>query len=263
MEWTRLRLLATWPTLVFFVTLLVLAACPLTAAYPGIDHPGAVTKNGPPPTATAKPTGFPWLIAGLGLVAIGVLVFLLLNRKPNYPFNTLEFPFANWQQITRMAAFGIPNWSGSEPHNGIDLVVSNPAVIVSPTAGTISAITISENQYSHPAGQMILNVNIYINSQRTVYLVFEPSTTSSATKAQQTAAITVKTGDTVAVGTVIGTLLVGELGYTHLHYWLEDAAQGPVCAYSYSSGAARTIFETLRNTRTNNSLPDGKICYGQ
>ena len=41
------------------------------------------------------------------------------------PFAPLDFPFAEPEDIRRMAAFGIPDWSGSEPHNGIDLVVDD------------------------------------------------------------------------------------------------------------------------------------------
>ena len=40
-------------------------------------------------------------------------------------FQPLEFPFADPRVIVKMASWGIPNWSGSEPHNGIDLVVDS------------------------------------------------------------------------------------------------------------------------------------------
>ena len=70
-----------------------------------------------------------------------------------YVFEWLDFPFANPGNIERMAAFGIPNWSGTEPHNGIDLIIYESLYgtrIISPTNGTIDSIDISENPYSHP-----------------------------------------------------------------------------------------------------------------
>jgi len=229
--------------------------------------PGYVSRTDVKKTRGRKKKKFPWLWVSAGVVVTGTAVFLLKGfifaPGPNLDFLPLEFPFQNWLQIRRMAAFGVPNWSGSEPHNGIDLIVETPAVIVSPTAGTVAAIDAHENPYSHPAGQLILSVDIYINSERTVSLVFEPGTTSGTLKTQQIAALRVKKGDRVAVGTVIGTLLVGEQGYTHIHYMLSDrTGKHPLCVYAYSSTAARTIFNTLKNTLTNNFLPDGNICYG-
>ena len=241
---------------------------PRPPAGPEMDPPGYVSRVDSKHDRGHKKRKFPWLLVGAGVVVAGGALFLLRDYLfapgPNLDFLPLEFPYQNWHQVTRLAAFGVPNWSGSEPHSGIDLVVTSPAVIVSPTAGTVSAIDTKENQYSHPAGQLILGIEIYINRQRTVSLGFEPGTTSADLKAQQIAAIRVKKGDRVQAGTVIGTLLVGEQGYTHIHYSLQDGAgHDPVCPYIYSSTAARAIFETLKNTRTDNYLPDGRICYGQ
>jgi len=241
---------------------------PAPATEQAIDSPGFVSRVAAQPQHGRKKRKFPWLLLGAGVLAAGGALFLLKDYifapGPNLDFLPLEFPFNNWHQITRMAAFGVPNWSGSEPHNGIDLIVTSPVVIVAPTAGTISAIDTKENPYSHPAGQLILGVDIYINRQRKVSLGFEPGTTSAVLKAQQIAAIRVKKGDRVQVGTVIGTLLVGEQGYTHIHYSLQDGAgHNAICPYIHSSAAARAIFETLKNTLPNNHLPDGRICYGQ
>lgn len=33
-------------------------------------------------------------------------------------FAALEFPLGNTCDVDRFAAFGIPNWSGAQPHNG-------------------------------------------------------------------------------------------------------------------------------------------------
>jgi hypothetical protein len=241
---------------------------PAPAAGPDSDTPAFVSRVDARRELGRKKKKFPWLLLGAGVLVTGGAVFLLKDYLfapgPNLDFLPLEFPFQNWHQVTRMAAFGIPNWSGSEPHNGIDLIVTSPAVIVSPTAGTVSRIDSRENSYSHPAGQLILSVDIYINRQRTVSLCFEPGTTNAALKAQQSASIAVKKGDRVQAGTVIGTLLAGEQGYTHLHYMLQDkTGDNTLCPYLYSSAAARTIFDTLKTTRPDNHLPDGRICFGQ
>ena len=57
---------------------------------------------------------------------------------PSLVFQPLEFPLDNAGDIARIAAFGIRNWSGTEPHNGIDLVIKESlasARIISPYYG--------------------------------------------------------------------------------------------------------------------------------
>jgi murein DD-endopeptidase MepM/ murein hydrolase activator NlpD len=181
-----------------------------------------------------------------------------------YEFQPLAFPFLNPNDIVRMAAFGIPNWSGTEPHGGIDLIISeslSSARIISPSNGTVSHIGMSENPYSHPVGQLLLHIDIYINSDWLVSLVIEPGTTNETIKSAQRAAVLVSEDQAVAVGTPIVDLLVGEHGYPHLHYsvYYNDEV---VCAYTYSSTSARLMFENIAVTRTGNNLPDGNICYG-
>jgi murein DD-endopeptidase MepM/ murein hydrolase activator NlpD len=257
-------------TVIFLFSLRDGLPCPLpsTPTTTETDSPNYVVHTGSQHDQNHKKRKFPWLLVGAGVAVVGGALFLLRDTLfapgPDLDFLPLEFPFQNWSQVTRLAAFGVPNWSGSEPHSGIDLIVESPALIVSPTAGTISEIKTKENQYSHPAGQLILGIDIYINRKRTVSLGFEPGTTATALKSQQVAAIQVRKGDRVQAGQVIGTLLVGEQGYSHIHYSLQDGAgHDPICPYIHSSTAGRTIFETLKNTRSNNHLPDGRICYGQ
>ena len=65
-----------------------------------------------------------------------------------------------------------------------------------------------------------------------------------ALEAAQIAAIHVAAGQVVELGQPVGTLLVGDLGYPHLHFMLlrDDV---PTCAYTYSSATARGIFEAI------------------
>jgi hypothetical protein len=178
---------------------------------------------------------------------------------------TLEFPFSDPENVVRMAAWGIPNWSGTEPHNGIDLIISeslSSAKIISPTAGEVTSVTTSENPFSNPPGQLILTIDIRVNDEWVVDLVLEPGTTDPVLKSAQLAAVRVSPGQEVSVGTHVADLLVGTLGYPHLHYMVMKGDQN-VCPYKYSSEVAKSIFDEIAATRPNNNLPDGNICYGQ
>jgi hypothetical protein len=159
--------------------------------------------------------------------------------------------------IQRIAAFGTPNWSGKEPHNGIDLIVYQAlsrSKIISPVKGTVKSIKISGNPFSNPVNQLMLQIDISVNSEWTVSLVFEPSTINEAIKTAQISAMKVQAGQVVDVRQEIGDLMVGDLGYAHLHYMLARDDQ-LVCPYTYSSDAAKEIFTEIA-TRSN-SL----ICY--
>ena len=179
-------------------------------------------------------------------------------------FQPLEFPFANPAAIVRMAAWGIPNWSGSEPHNGMDFQVAGhltSTTITSPTAGEVRSVSSSENPFSHPAGQLMVTIAIRVNGEWTVDLVLEPSTSDPALKAAQLAAVRVHEGQTVSAGTPVADLLVGTLGYPHLHYMVERGTS-TVCAYAHSSEAAKRTIEAIARY-PNSTVPGGQICVGQ
>jgi hypothetical protein len=59
----------------------------------------------------------------------------------------------------------------------------------------------------------------------------------------------------------VADLLVGTLGYPHVHYMVELDGEA-VCAYAHSSDVARATFEMVA-ALPGSSLPDGNICYGQ
>lgn len=208
-------------------------------------------------------TGLVIFILTLALSIAGCNLFG--PSREEFDFELLEFPFANPSTIERMAAFGIPSWSGTEPHNGIDLIIYESlgsSRILSPCSGTIDSIKVSENPYSHPANQMILTINIYINSEWTVALVIEPGTSDEWLKAAQLNSVLVREDETVSKGQPVADLLVGEHGYPHLHYMILQNDRA-VCAYPVSSANARQIFDQIVRTRPGNTLPDGNICYGE
>ncbi len=183
-------------------------------------------------------------------------------KYTQYSFTSLEFPIENPDDIERIAGYGIPNWSGTEPHNGIDLIIYehlSSTTIISPVKGTIREIKVSENAFSNPFGQLILSVEIYVNSHYTVFLVVEPGTADSETKSNQIDALQVEEDQIVEQEEVIGELLVGELGYPHLHFMMYKDDEC-VCAYSYASSAAKQIFDEILVSRENNSLYNESIC---
>ena len=178
-------------------------------------------------------------------------------------FQPLEFPFSDPTAITRMAAWGIPNWSGAEPHNGIDFQINGQltsTMIVSPAAGEVIAVSSSENSFSNPPGQLMISVGIRANEEWVVYLVLEPSTVNPSTKATQLAAVRVRTGQRVSVGTPVADLLVGTLGYPHLHFMVQRNHSN-VCAYAQSSESAKRTIEAIARYPTS-SVPGGQICVG-
>lgn len=176
-------------------------------------------------------------------------------------FQPLEFPFANPAAIVRMSSFGIPNWSGTQPHNGMDFVIDQrleSTLILSPAAGEVVSVTDSENPYSHPPGKMLIGVNIRVNPEWTVALALEPDTADPALKARQLAAVKVRVGQEVAVGTPVADLFVGSADYPHLHYMVMRGRSN-VCAYDHSSAVARGIIETIASYPDGN-VPGGRIC---
>lgn len=210
-------------------------------------------------------TGSSFLAAGCGLAVFSACCGNGCDGGfRDFVFQPLEFPFSDTADIVRIAAYGIPNWSGSEPHNGIDLIVDEHLAatrIISPTAGVVKSISTHENPYSDPVGQLLVTVAIRVNGEWTVNLVLEPSSADAATRTAQLAAILVSEGQEVTVGMPVADLVVGTLGYPHMHYMVEHNGED-VCAYAHSSDAAKAVFTSLAALPGSN-LPDGNICYGQ
>ncbi|MFC1511162.1 hypothetical protein ACFL5U_02090 [Candidatus Margulisiibacteriota bacterium] len=180
------------------------------------------------------------------------------------PFESLGYPFSTPADVIGLSSFGIPNWSGSDPHNGIDLVIDHTTLvnseIISPTDGSIRSITVSENPFATPPTWLI-TVAITVNSTWQIDLVLEPDTSIEATATAQQNAIVVSEGAEVSTGDKIADLLVGEDDYVHLHYiaYQDDTA---VCAYKFSTDAAKALFLDVVANGTNNNIPDGNISYG-
>ena len=203
----------------------------------------------------------------LGHIA-ALLMAAAMACVPSHDFTEAGPVFASASDVQGIRAFNIPNWSGTEPHNGIDMLV-DPALararVISPVDANVSSIRTSENPYSNPPGDLLLSVELYVNPEWSAVLVFEPVTADAGVKTAQRDAILVHEGDEVVTGSDIGDLLVGTPREAHVHYMLHRNGS-PVCAYAFSSAAAKAQFDQAADagvTTGLTSLPDGRLCYGQ
>ena len=187
------------------------------------------------------------VILGSGMVLLTGCNNCSLGTDPFTQAASLEFPLARQNDVERLSAYGTPNWSGNEPHNGVDLVLYqtlNQTRVIAPADGKVTAVTVNENPFSNPPNQLMVSVKICTTLGWVVDLVFEPGTVNSATKNAQQNAIRVSAGQQVRAGDDIGDLLVGDLGYAHLHYMVQHRNTS-VCPYEYSSDAAKAEFQAI------------------
>ncbi len=180
------------------------------------------------------------------LACLAVLVVsLVLPRAKD--FEPLLFPVRTPGDIARVAAFGVPLGSGSESHDGTDLVVRGhlrSTMIVSPANGTVKAVRVREDAGAKGPDEFLVEVEIFINPDWSVVLKFDPSTADPQVRTAQVDAIRVREGQMLAAGDDIGNLLVGELGYSNLHYSVLRSGR-PVCARTCSSETAKKAFDAI------------------
>ncbi|MFW9921910.1 MAG: hypothetical protein ACFFDW_01330 [Candidatus Thorarchaeota archaeon] len=190
----------------------------------------------------------------VGIIS-GIIIPLLpfmLGWNPAYGVPEFEFPFENPDDIVKIAAYHTPDWG--EPgifHNGIDLQIDHPSILISPCNGVIEKIWYNINPYSGSNVAMI-HVLIRINYLWTVKLVLEPWANTTEIRELQISSV-VPVGAKLETGDIVGTLLFN-YEYPHLHYMIMYQGKD-VCPYHYSSPAAQAIFEEIA-LRTNST-----ICY--
>ncbi|MGQ4912521.1 MAG: hypothetical protein ACP6KW_10165 [Candidatus Thorarchaeota archaeon] len=168
----------------------------------------------------------------------------LLGISPGFESPALEFPILESGDVERLAAYHTPDWG--EPgvfHNGIDLIISNNVTIVAPVQGTIVSVGEQINPY---AGNTLFEITVAINWGWQVKLVLEPGFLDAANNSLQHDMIDAVSGQRVVPGDELATLLYSN-NYAHLHYMLLRYGQD-VCAYNYSTAAAKTIFDTIAST---------------
>ena len=175
----------------------------------------------------------------------------------------LEFPFKNSEDVAGIRAFGIPNWSGTEPHNGIDIVLKEnipQTTILAPVTGVVTSITAKPNPFSHPPGKIIVGVTILVQPMKQVEFAFEPDSADPGVIETQKQAIVVHKGQRVKVGDVIGELINGGTDAAHIHLSVKDTGKD-LCAYNYSSPESMAIYDQIIKSGNYNNVPTGKACY--
>jgi hypothetical protein len=175
------------------------------------------------------------------VILVGVGYTLVLGIAPSFDDPTLEFPISESDRIERLSAYHTPDWG--EPgvfHSGIDLVISENVTIVSPVSGTVVSYSEHINPY---AGNMLFEISIAVNWAWVVQLVIEPGFLDATNNSLQSTMIDAEFGQRVEPGDALATLLFSD-NYPHLHYMLGYFGSD-VCAYNYSSSAARSQFESI------------------
>lgn len=181
-----------------------------------------------------------------------------------HPVQEIGRPFADFSHVAGIRAFGIPNWSDTEPHNGIDLVVTRATAtvsrIIAPVSGTIISVSTGTNEYSNPPGNVLVSVKVYVNDVWSVDMTLEPSAAGPEIEDQQFNAIRVVSGQEVSAGDDIGDLIVASDHEAHLHLTVRKN-ETPVCAYAYGSADFKAAVDLVAANGTYNSLPNGNVCY--
>ena len=182
-------------------------------------------------------------LLALPLIVILVVVgyTLVMGIAPGFDAPVLEFPISETGRVERLSAFHTPDWG--EPgvfHNGIDLVISDNVDIVSPVTGTVVSVSEHVNPY---AGNVLFEIGIAVNWGWSVKLVLEPGFLDATNNTLQSDLIDAEFGERVSAGDFLATLLFSG-NYPHLHFMLVSF-ESDVCAYNYSSSAARSTFESI------------------
>jgi len=194
------------------------------------------------------------LLSAMLIVFVGISVvtyFIFFSGAIQYDDPELDFPILESENVERISAYRTPDWG--EPgvfHNGIDLVISDDVTVVSPVNGTVVQVTENVNPY---AGNVLFDVTVRINPAWEIHLVLEPGYLDETNNSLQSDNILVSMNDNLGSGDVVATLLHSE-NYPHLHYMLMHQGSD-VCAYNYSSDAARTIFDEIA------ARSSSVICY--
>ncbi|NHJ12740.1 MAG: hypothetical protein EAX95_03650 [Candidatus Thorarchaeota archaeon] len=165
------------------------------------------------------------------LVVLSVGAYtIIMGIAPGFDTPSLEFPILESDNIDRLSAYHMPDWG--EPgvfHNGIDLVISDDATIVSPVKGMIVGLSENVNPY---AGNVLFDISIAVNWGWSVKLVLEPGFQDDTNNSLQSSLIGATIGQRVEPGDELATLL-HSTQYPHLHYMLLKFGLD-VCAYNYS-----------------------------
>lgn len=179
----------------------------------------------------------------LVLVASIPIYFHLFREEIEGEVSTpvFELPIADKdiERVTGIQAFHDPR--SSELHVGFDFVFSHPTEILSPIDGEIT--NVHKIQMSN--GYWIVDVNIQINREWSMFIAFEPYTQDETKIDQQLEKIAVKIGDRVKQGQPLGILDADpDRDFCHIH-WSIMRNREYVSPYDYCSEKAKSQMDAL------------------
>ncbi|MBL7118421.1 peptidoglycan DD-metalloendopeptidase family protein [Candidatus Bathyarchaeota archaeon] len=139
--------------------------------------------------------------------------------------------------VTKIQTYHDPD--SSELHVGFDFAFEESKEIISPINGTVTSV----HKHRMSNGLWIVDVVISVNSEWSTFIAFEPDTRSETVIDQQLARISVKQGDEVEQGQLLGNLLT-KGDFAHIH-WSVLENEEYVSPYDYCSPEAKAQMDAL------------------
>lgn len=166
----------------------------------------------------------------------------------------LIYPVRDIAQIRIMEAYST---DASAPwgfaHNGIDFMTDRDREPVLASAdGTITRVDVKQFP---PLNNWQINISLRVNNRYTIGYAFEPMTSDDTVGQAQQTLISVKIGQSVRAGDVLGELIGGVNG-AHIHWGITDATiDGVICPAPFLTDSQQR--ELLSRIPAN---PD-RLCY--
>ncbi len=186
---------------------------------------------------------FKIIIVLLVIVTSVPIYFYYFREKEEKELATpvFELPIADKDvdRVIGVQVFHDPN--SSQLHVGFDFVFSHPTEILSPIDGIVTDV----HSFQMSNGYWIVDVNIQINKEWSMFIAFEPSTKDESKINRQVEKIVVKKGDEVKQGQLLGILdATPTRDFCHIHWSIMKNGEY-VSPYDYCSGKAKNQMDTL------------------
>ena len=146
---------------------------------------------------------------------------------------SFQLPVSSLSSLARLNNY-VQRSNGSFIHNGFDFNTTQNLNVLAAAAGTV---TLVERKLNTTSNNYQFNVRVRINDRYLNEYVFEPFTQVSSEADVQSAHINLVTGQHLAVGDVMGTVIpFASDGSAHVHFGVLDDDQAS-CPESYFSAA--------------------------
>jgi len=180
------------------------------------------------------------LVISICLVGVYFAFFYSADYPDTLPpgqVPSLILPFYDFSNVTKIGEYG---WGRVDYfHPGFDFRVNETTSIVAPCNAYVSFI---QRNWHQEGGDYQTNVNLWLNKQWELCLVFESGVKNATAGALQSDAVPVILGQYIAQNQSVGNLLVhGPLSQVHFGIWSYGEW---VCPHDYFTPLARDIFDT-------------------